>query len=390
MKKNIGFIAAIVLTAVPIMGCSLCAWLSSPSIVRPTATQAPTPTLMVIVATPTPLTIDIAAVADAEEQLIINIYARVSPSVVFIRTSGEGGLLEEGAGSGFIYDRDGHIVTNNHLVEDRSEILVTLADETTAPARVIGADPGSDLAVLQVDAPPEQLPPVELGDSRNLQVGQRAIVIGNPFGLERTVTTGVISSLRRTLDRQDSDFRIAELIQTDAAINPGNSGGPILNSKGQVIGVSTAIFTRTGSSSGVGLAVPVDMIKRVVPALIATGHYAHPWLGISGQAITPDIYQQLGLPADKGILVFVVERGGPAERAGLRGGAQEVTVGATPVRIGGDIILAINGTPLKKFDDLINFLARETSVGDRIRLTILRDGREMNLEIELTERPAGR
>ncbi len=390
MKKNIGFAVAIVLTAMTIMGCSLCAWFNSSSLVRPTATLMPTPTPAVIIATPTPLAIDISAAADAEEQLIINVYARVSPSVVFIQTSGEGSFLEEGAGSGFIYDRDGHIVTNNHLVEGRNDILVTLADDTIVPARVIGADPGSDLAVLQVDLPPERLPPVELGDSRHLQVGQRAIVIGNPFGLERTVTTGVISSLRRTLDRQDSDFRIAELIQTDAAINPGNSGGPVLNSKGQVIGVSTAIFTRTGSSSGVGLAVPVDMVKRVVPALIATGRYAHPWLGISGQAITPDVQRELGLPAYKGILVFAVERGGPAERAGLRGGNREVMVGALPIRAGGDIILTINGVPLKKFDDLVNFLARETSVGDRVQLTILRDGREMSLEAELTERPEGR
>jgi S1-C subfamily serine protease len=390
MKKNIGFVMAIFLTAMTLMGCSFCAWFNSPPFVRSPATLVPTPTAVVIVATPTPLTIDVSAVADAEEQLIINIYARVSPSVVFIQTSGEGGFLEEGAGSGFIYDREGHIVTNNHLVEGRSDILVTLADETIVPAAVRGADPGSDLAVLQVDLPPEQLPPVELGDSRSLQAGQRAIVIGNPFGLERTVTTGVISSLRRTLDRRDSDFRIAELIQTDAAINPGNSGGPVLDSKGRVIGVSTAIFTRTGSSSGVGLAVPVDMVKRVVPALIATGRYAHPWLGISGQAITPEIQRALGLPVSKGVLVFVVEKGGPAEQAGLRGGNQEVMVGAIPVRTGGDIVLTINGTPLKKFDDLINFLARETSVGDRVQLTILRDGQEMNLEVELTERPEGR
>lgn len=390
MKKSIGFVVAIVLTAMPIMGCSFCAWLNSFPIVRPTATLMPTPTPVVVVATPTPLALDISAVADAEEQLIINVYARVSPSVVFVQASGEGGFLEEGAGSGFIYDREGHIVTNNHLVEGRGDILVGLADETIVPARVIGADPGSDLAVLQVDLPPEQLSPVELGDSQNLQIGQRAIVIGNPFGLERTVTTGVISSLRRTLDRQDSDFRIAELVQTDAAINPGNSGGPVLDSRGRVIGVSTAIFTRTGSSSGVGLAIPVDMVKRVVPALIATGHYVHPWLGISGQAITPEIQRELGLPVHKGILVFVVEEGGPAERAGLQGGNREVMVGALPVRAGGDIILAVNEVPLKKFDDLVNFLARETSVGDRVQLTILRDGQEMSFEVELSERPEGR
>lgn len=373
-----------------LFSCSSCGLFESARMERWITRVCPTSTPVIIVVTPTPLPVEIVSSADAEEQLIINIYARVSPSVVYIQVAEQGGFFEEGAGSGFVYDKEGHIVTNHHLVENGGEILVTLADETTVPAQVVGTDPGSDLAVLKIEVPPELLYPVELGDMQGLRVGQRAIVIGNPFGLERTVTTGVISSLSRTLSRSDSEFRIAGLIQTDAAINPGNSGGPVLDSRGRVIGVSTAIFTRTGISSGIGLAVPVNMVKKVVPALIATGHYAHPWLGISGQTITPAIHEKLGLPVDKGILVYSVERGGPAEKAGLRGGGFEVDVSGQLVRGGGDVILAINGEPLKKFDDLINFLESETSVGDVVELTILREGQELKLQATLTERPQDR
>lgn len=349
------------------------------------ATRMPTPVFIVV--TPTPVDEDILAEAGAEEQLVINIYARVSPSVVYIDAINESDPLENGNGSGFVYDKSGHIVTNNHVIANSDRIMVTLADETVLEARVVGADPGSDLAVLKVDAAPEQLTPVELGSSKSLRVGQRAIAIGNPFGLERTVTTGVISSLRRTLDRRDSGFRIAELIQTDAAINPGNSGGPLLDSEGKVIGVNTAIFSRSGTSSGVGMAVPVDMVRKVVPKLIRDGRYVHPWLGITGQSITPQIQAQLNLPADKGILIFTIERGGPAEKAGLRGGSREVRVEGMPVLAGGDILIAIENIPVKKFDDLINYLASETEVGDVISLLIIRNGEERRVEVRLEGRP---
>jgi 2-alkenal reductase len=232
----------------------------------------------------------------------------------------------------------------------------------------------------------------ELGDSSELQVGQRAIAIGNPFGLERTVTTGVISSLGRTLDRQDSDFRIAELIQTDAAINPGNSGGPLLDSQGRVIGVNTAIRSLTGVNAGVGFAVPVDIVKRVVPELIANGRYRHPWVGVSSWPlpISQEMVEALDLPVEKGVVIFTVEPDSPAERAGLRGGDREVRVLGMPMRAGGDIIVAINGVPINSFDDLINYLATETSVGDRATLTIVRDGAEMEVQLTLEERPASR
>jgi len=384
-KLSIGLLA---FSVVILLGCALTP--TSQNVGFPFGTMSPTqaPTPLVIIVTPTLVETELLAEAAAEERLIINIYARVSPSVVFIDAINNKDPLESSNGSGFVFDTKGHIVTNNHVIADSDKILVTLADETTAPAEVIGTDPGSDLAVLKITAPPEMLQPIELGDSKSLQVGQRAIAIGNPFGLERTVTTGVISSLRRTLNRRDSGFRIAELIQTDAAINPGNSGGPLLDSSGKVIGVNTAIFSQSGTSSGVGMAVPVDMVRKVVPKLIETGHYAHPWLGITGQSITSDLQEALDLPVDKGILVYTVEEDGPAEKAGLRGGDHEVRLAGLPVLTGGDILKSIEDMPLKKFDDLINYLARETEVNDTVVLVVLRDGKEYSVKVRIEERPA--
>ena len=384
-KLSIGLLA---FSVVILLGCALTP--TSQNVGFPFGTMSPTqaPTPLVIIVTPTLVETELLAEAAAEERLIINIYARVSPSVVFIDAINNEDPLESSNGSGFVFDTKGHIVTNNHVIADSDKILVTLADETTAPAEVIGTDPGSDLAVLKITAPPEMLQPIELGDSKSLQVGQRAIAIGNPFGLERTVTTGVISSLRRTLNRRDSGFRIAELIQTDAAINPGNSGGPLLDSSGKVIGVNTAIFSQSGTSSGVGMAVPVDMVRKVVPKLIETGHYAHPWLGITGQSITSDLQEALDLPVDKGILVYTVEEDGPAEKAGLRGGDHEVRLAGLPVLTGGDILKSIEDMPLKKFDDLINYLARETEVNDTVVLVVLRDGKEYSVQVRIEERPA--
>ncbi len=386
-----------------IMGCSFCSWLSG---VGPSV--RPTPHRVVVVATPTLLPEDIMAQADAEEQLIINIYARVSPAVVNIAVaSGTGafehpsipgqppippeGFLERSQGSGFIIDQEGHIVNNNHVVAGAEEIEVTLADETIVPAEVVGTDPGSDLAVIRIDVPPSQLHVVELGDSAGLRVGQRAIAIGNPFGLERTVTTGIVSSLGRVM-RQDSGFSIAELIQTDAAINPGNSGGPLLDSRGRVIGVNTAIRSLSGSSAGVGFAVPVNVVKRVVPALIEQGYYAHPWLGISGYTLSPDLVEAMGLPVEHGALVGEVIADGPADKAGVRGGDREVLVPGflEPVRGGGDIIIAIDGVEVTGMDDIIAYLQNSTEVGQVVTLTVLRDGQEKTIQVELGERPDSR
>jgi S1-C subfamily serine protease len=355
-------------------------FLETPAPVAPAATAAP----VVVVVTPTPLALDLSAKADVEEQLVINVASRVSPAVVCITAVDQFGTC---VGSGFVIDQEGHVVTNNHVATADPNLLVTLADEHTVPAEVIGTDPGSDLAVLQIDVPAEALTVVELGTSASLQVGQRAIAIGNPFGLERTVTTGIISSLGRTLSRDDSDFQLAEVIQTDAAINPGNSGGPLLDSQGQVIGVNTAIRSVSGVNSGVGFAIPVDIVKQVVPELIALGRYRHTWVGVEGRTISPEMIQAMDLPVENGVLVSRAVPGGPAEKAGLQGGDHEVLVSGIAMQAGGDIIVAIDGVQVKRFDDLVNYLASNTGVDDVVTLTVVRGGQQMTIDVTLEERP---
>jgi S1-C subfamily serine protease len=319
---------------------------------------------------------------DQEEGLLIDLYERISPSVVYIAVTTR---LGDGAGTGFVLDQEGHIVTNNHVVEGAERIEVNLVDGTTAEAELVGADPDSDLAVIWVDLPADELRPVELGDSTSLRVGQRAIAIGNPFGLEQTMTTGIVSALGRVL-RQDTGFSLPQLIQTDAAINPGNSGGPLLDSEGRVIGVTTLIYSESGTSSGVGFAVPVETVKRVVPALIETGAYADPWLGIEGTSISPALAEELGLEVEEGVLVQNVVQGGPAARGGLRGGSQFVTLDGARIGRDGDIITAIDGVPVGDMDDLIVYLA-DRQVGQKVVLTVLRDGSERTVEVTLAERP---
>jgi 2-alkenal reductase len=335
--------------------------------------------------TPTPLPDEPLAVAYAEEQLLIELYERVSPSVVHIAvmTDGPG---EGGTGSGFVLDTEGHVVTNNHVVEDAERIIVRFADDTSAEAEVIGTDPDSDLAVIQVDVSSNLLRPVELGDSDALRVGQRAIAIGNPFGFEQTMTSGIVSALGRVV-RQESGFSLPRLIQTDAAINPGNSGGPLLDSRGRVIGVNTLIFSRSGSNSGVGFAVPVNTVRRVVPSLIATGRYADPWVGITGMSVTPLLAEALDLPVEQGVLVQVVVDDGPADKAGLQDSDREVEFEGVLLDTGGDIIVAIDDAVVQDMDDLIVYLA-DTQVGQTVTLTVLRDGAEQKVEVMLEERPA--
>jgi S1-C subfamily serine protease len=324
-----------------------------------------------VVTAPAPMLDDPLALAYAEEQLLIELYENASPSVVYVAVS-IGGLTVEGGGSGFVWDTKGHIVTNNHVVESARRIEVTFADDTTAEAELVGRDPDNDLAVIKVDVPAGRLHPVELGDSDALRVGQWAIAIGNPFGFEQTMTTGIVSGLGRVV-RQESGFSLPQLIQTDAAINPGNSGGPLLDSHGRVIGVTTLIFSSSGTNAGVGFAVPVNTVERVVPSLITTGRYADPWLGIRGgdAALAAD---ELDLSVEEGVLVQTVIQDGPAAKAGLRGG---------------DIIVAIDDTAVQDMDDLVVYLAENTSVGQRVTLTVLRDGRRQRIEVRLGERPAG-
>ncbi|MFN3928398.1 MAG: S1C family serine protease [Thermoflexus sp.] len=341
--------------------------------------------------TPTPIPAGVLSEARALEAAFISVYQRVSPSVVHITTRAtafdlfRGPIYQEGTGSGFVWDSEGHIVTNNHVVEGADQIEVILADGATYSAVLVGADAYNDLAVLRIRAPREKLIPVTLGDSSRLQVGQWVIAIGNPFGLDRTMTVGVISALGRTLEL--SDRPLGEVIQTDAAINPGNSGGPLLDLEGRVIGINTAIRSPTGGSIGIGFAIPVNTIKRVVPELIARGRYPHPWLGASFFEITPAFAEAFGLPVDRGLLTVQVVPGSPADQAGLRGATQRVRTRFGDVFLGGDIITAIDDRPMRRVDDLVIYLENYKRVGDTVVLSIVRDGRPQTLTVRLGERP---
>ncbi|MBC8263437.1 MAG: trypsin-like peptidase domain-containing protein [Anaerolineales bacterium] len=345
--------------------------------------------------TATPLPPEMAI--DVEEQRVISVYQRTSPAVVNITTqvlrhSFFYGLIpEEGSGSGFVYDYDGHVITNYHVVADASEIVVSFGKDKELPAEIIGIDPLNDLAVLQVDDLPEDVEPIPLGDSDALQVGQRAIAIGNPFGqFERTLTVGVVSAVNRTV-KTDEDLVLRGVIQTDASINRGNSGGPLLDSSGRLIGVNSALFSPTGASAGVGLAIPVNKLKQVVPELIQHGRYPHPWLGIEdlGYDLYPELAQALELPVDRGLLIAQLYRNSPAVRAGLRGATEEVIYRRRRILVGGDILTAIDGAPLRNWDDLDAYLQEQTEVGQTVTLTIWRGDQEMIFEVKLGEMPEG-
>lgn len=326
------------------------------------------------------------------ERVIIRIYREVSPAVVHITSTAVGYdvffnlVPERGTGSGFIIDGKGYIVTNNHVVEDAQRLEVTLADGKKVSAKLIGRDPLNDLAVIKVDVADENMPVVQLGDSDRLQIGQMAIAIGNPFGLDRTVTTGVVSSLDRTL-RTETGREIRGIIQTDAAINPGNSGGPLLNSRGEVIGINTAIFSPTGGSVGIGFAIPVNKAKRIIPELITKGRASHPWLGIAGLSVTPEMRHVLDLPIEHGVLVVRVTKRSPAARAGIRGGRRRIQVGNTILEVGGDLIVEVDGQKIEHLNDLIAYLEDHKRVGETVELGILRDGQRVKVRVTLGELP---
>lgn len=391
MRLSSLYKAMTILVLLGVLGLAAC----SPSglvaavtpVAAPTTAAAQVVPAVAVVATPAPAAVTSAqgTLLLAQEQLLADLYGRVKSSVVNITVSTGSG---EATGSGFVYDEQGHVVTNNHVVENATKIWVTFSDGSMVLAKVVGTDPGSDLAVIQVDVPAAKLTSVTLGDSESLRVGQLAVAIGNPFGLEGTMTVGIISALGRVMPAGSSSFAIVDLIQTDAPINPGNSGGPLLDSGGRVVGVNTLIFTQSGTSSGVGLAVPVSAVKRVVPVLISKGHYAHAWLGISGRAITPALADEFNLPVQQGVLIDAVTTGGPAERAGLRGGTRSSQRFVQTPSADGDIIVAVNDVEVKSFDDLVGYLARNTEVGQKLTLTVLRDGTQQRIEVTLTERPA--
>lgn len=330
---------------------------------------------------------------DIAERRVIDVYERVAPSVVSITTQvlRRGfffELPEEGAGSGFILDQTGHILTNYHVIDGAREIDVSINDDYVASATVVGVDPRNDIAVLKVEAPTEVLVPVELGTSANLKVGQRAIAIGNPFGqFGRTLTIGVISALDRTLEGSDGRT-ITGIIQTDAAINRGNSGGPLLDSRGRVIGINTAIFSPTGTSAGVGFAVPVDTVKRLLPDLLTLGRYRHPWLGVRyAYELRASLASALKLPINQGLLIVQVYQDSPLAQAGIRGAQQEAVVGNQRVYVGGDVLTAIDGYPVQTLDGMETLLEDNYTVGDQVTVTLLREGQPLELTIQLAEEP---
>ncbi|MBP8000123.1 MAG: trypsin-like peptidase domain-containing protein [Chloroflexi bacterium] len=325
-----------------------------------------------------------------EEAALINLYELNNPSVVHILVMSNAG---SGQGSGFVYDTQGHIVTNNHVVEGAQQIVVTFADDTQAAATVVGTDVQSDLAVIQVDVPADALNPVDLGDSEALRVGQTVIAIGNPFGLEGTMTTGIVSALGRQLPAgsetpNGSQYVIPDIVQTDAAINPGNSGGPLFNLQGEVIGVNTAIESAVRSSSGVGYAVPSNIVANVVPQLISSGRVQHPYLGISGMTLSSQVAEALGLSSNqRGVLISQVVNGGPAAQAGLRGATRQADLNGLTIPLGGDIITSVDGITVEQFDDLLGYIVQHTQVGQTITLGVLRDGQAQTVQLTLAARP---
>jgi S1-C subfamily serine protease len=350
-----------------------------------------------------PVTINIQPGADAESQILKAVYRKVNPAVVKVVTLAQGtgwrgaslGLLPQGEGSGFLWDSKGHIITNDHVVSGADQLQVVFADGSEADAKLVGTDPGGDIAVIQVDpALVAGLAPVEQGDMAHVSVGDMAIAIGNPFGFQNTVTEGIVSALGRSIPSQ-TQYSIPEAIQTDAAINPGNSGGPLLNATGQVIGVNDQIESQSGSSSGVGFAIPIDLVQRIVPVLIRSGQYQHAYLGITGDTFSRAWAQALGLPASaRGVYVMDVSSGSPAETAGLRGGSQATNVALSVNRrnvlylpSGGDLITAIDGQQLTKMDDLLLYLELHGTPRQAAQLTVLRDGKEQKITITLGVRP---
>ncbi|MBZ0292957.1 MAG: trypsin-like peptidase domain-containing protein [Anaerolineae bacterium] len=342
--------------------------------------------------------------ADAEYELLINIYDRVTPSVVNIEVialQAESDMLDLGRGSGFIFDTDGHIITNAHVVSDARTIEVTFNNGYIAEAQVVGVDAYSDIAVLKVDVAAERLVPVTLGDSSVLRVGERAIAIGNPFGLTSSMTVGIISGLGRQLPSSDlisteglASFNNPSIIQVDTDINPGNSGGPLINSHGEVVGINTAIRTESGVFQGVGFAVPANTIQRVVPEIIANGAVDYPWIGIStlpeesGFSVAA-LAEPLNLPVDGGVLINSVNSDSPADKAGLQGGSQSRMVRGAPICAGGDIIVAVDGVYVDGIDELLAYIVMHSRPGDILNLLVVRNTETFELPLTLESRPTG-
>ncbi len=417
--KRYSMLISILLSSLLLTSCGLPALPAiSVSLGQSAPQSAPMPEAPAVVAPPSTSSTEVVA---ALEGTLEHIYDQVKPSVVNIRvvqkqevnTQGfpetpgmpfpffepptipqePQEFYRQGAGSGFVWDKEGHIITNNHVVADADKISVTFYDGTTLSGEVVGTDPDSDLAVVKVDVPADRLQPVQMFDSTQVKVGQLAVAIGNPFALEGTMTVGFVSALGRLLpvesqNGQGPGYSIPDVIQTDAPINPGNSGGVLVDDQGQVIGVTSAIISPIGTSAGIGFAIPSAIVEKVVPVLIKSGHYDHPWLGVSGISLNPDLADAMQLSSDqRGALVMDVVPDGPADTAGLHGSDRQVTIDGQDVRVGGDVVIAIDGQAVKGFDDVVTYLARATEVGQKVSLTVLRDGKEETIPVTLAARP---
>jgi S1-C subfamily serine protease len=421
MKRFLGIALILLVSMFAFTGCTLptLAVTSTPAGGAPTTSlspaqvpQASSPT-PAAASGPTPLSTPniqstLAGSITGLEELLESIYNRVNPSVVNIQVmqkvqaptfvfpgfpTPDSPQYSGALGSGFIWDSAGNIVTNNHVINGADTISITFYDGTVVPAKLVGADPDSDLAVIKVNETSLPLQPVTLADSTRLKVGQLAVAIGNPFGLQGTMTVGFVSGLGRVLPANENapgpTYSIPDIVQTDASINPGNSGGVLLDDEGKIIGVTQSIATNSGTSSGVGFAIPSAIVQQVVPSLIKIGHYDHPYLGVTVVSLNPGLAAAMNLPANqRGALIVGITAGSPAEKAGLKAGQIEVTINGQSTSIGGDVVIAYDGQVIKSSDDLITVLARSGSIGQTITLTVLRSDQQVQVPIVLEKRPS--
>mgnify|MGYP001483701884 FL=1 len=327
---------------------------------------------------------EVTGIERSYDYSLIDIFEKSEESVVqvnVLRGESDGGM-----GSGFVYSDDGYIITNQHVVRDAQKVTVTFLDGEAYIGDVVGRDRDLDIAVVKVDPSNTYIQPIKIGDSSKLKVGEKIAAIGNPFGLSGSMTSGIVSQIGRLLP-QESGYSIPDVIQTDAAINPGNSGGPLINMKGEVVGINTAIQSATGEFSGIGFAVPSNTVKKVVPILIEKGEFSHPWMGISGTDVDPELAEVRGLNSSKGFLVVSVIEGSPAEQAGLLGVTETKEVDGREFAMDGDIITSIDGKTVRKISDILVHLQREKSIGDEMILSVNRGGEVLELTMILEERP---
>lgn len=393
MKKKFRLLVTISALVLASLACQVLQPASAPiATASPVLFPPPTP----LVAVENPAAAVSAPITDSEQELLlVSLYERVIPGIVSIQVATSAG---SGQGTGFVFDKQGHILTNEHVVSGQTTMQVTFTSGYKSYATLVGVDKDSDIAVIKVDAPESELVPLALGDSYQLKVGQKVIAIGNPFGLSGTMTTGIVSALGRTLpsNREASGgsfFSAGDLIQTDAAINPGNSGGPLFNLNGEVIGINRAIRTVSSTASGepvnsgIGFAIAINIAKRVAPEIIKNGKYDYPYMGISSvDNLGIDEIKSLGLTQFTGAYVTTVIAGGPAAKAGVKAGTKDVGLGPSTLG-GGDLIIAMDGVPIKNFDELLRYLINNKSPGDKLVLTVLRNGEQIDLTLTLDKRP---